>query len=126
MPRTLPSGNSFSLHSRRKWLWLIVVITLLFNPFFGISSASFGTIVNHLPSFRATVASSELLKFTPLQKVDEQFAVELALLCQVDLAANLQDDSAPLAGVRRCFITAPFSCEHDLVSPSPGSLILLF
>ncbi|GEM_PF-1500811 len=98
MLSTLPSGNSFSLHSRRNWLCLIVVITLLFNPFFGVSSASFGTIVNHLPSFRATVASSELLKFTPLQKVDEQFAVELALLCQVDLAANLQDDSTPLPG----------------------------
>lgn len=52
----------------RGWLCLLLAISFLFNPFLTISSSSFGTIVSHQPSFRATVASSEFLKFAPQEK----------------------------------------------------------
>src|SRR5262252_2412063 len=69
MPHTPPSKNLFGLViGRRSWLCLLLAISFLFNPFLAASTSTFGTIVNHLPSFRATVASSELLKFTPQQK----------------------------------------------------------
>ncbi|MBS1841952.1 MAG: hypothetical protein JSS69_16280 [Acidobacteria bacterium] len=63
----------------RAWLCLILAISFLFNPFFAISSSSFGTIVSHLPSFRATAASLELLKFAPREKAPDLLLVESGL-----------------------------------------------
>ena len=80
MPRTPPSRNMLGLvRGRRGWLCLLLVVTFLFNPFLAASTSAFGTIVNHLPSFRATVASSELLKFTPQQKIEQATSFESEL-----------------------------------------------
>ena|SRR5262252_1091448 len=80
MPHTPPSKNLFGLViGRRSWLCLLLAISFLFNPFLAASTSGYGTIVNHLPSFRATVASSELLKFTPEQKIGEHVSFECEL-----------------------------------------------
>jgi hypothetical protein len=50
------------------WLCLLLAITFLYNPFLATSSWLNGQSVSHLPSFRATLASSELLKFKPEEK----------------------------------------------------------
>lgn len=48
---------------RNALLCLLLATTFVFNPFF-VASASHGfPSFNHLPSYRANVASSELLKF---------------------------------------------------------------
>lgn len=57
--------------SARALLCLLLAVTFLYNPFFVVSSSSTVTSVCHLPSFRADLASSELLKF----KSDVQIAV---------------------------------------------------
>jgi hypothetical protein len=55
--------------SRGRWLLcLLVAITFLYNPFLGTASELGVPNVNHPPSFRATVASLEMLKFTPKEK----------------------------------------------------------
>jgi len=80
MPHTPPSKNLFGLViGRRSWLCLLLATSFLFNPFLAASTSGFGTMVNHLPSFRATVASSELLKFTPQQKIGENASLECEL-----------------------------------------------
>jgi len=61
-------GIAFRTPQVRSCLCLVLAISFLFNPFLAVASSSFGTSVTHLPSFRATVASSELLKFTPQEK----------------------------------------------------------
>jgi hypothetical protein len=59
MIRTLThSFHSTSLF--RAVLCLLLAVLFLYNPFFGIHSASSALRVQHLPSYRATVASSEL------------------------------------------------------------------
>ena len=53
---------------RRGLLCLLLAISFLFNPFLSASSSILGTIIRHQPSFRATVAASELMKFAPREK----------------------------------------------------------
>jgi hypothetical protein len=80
MPRTTPFKTLLGLvPGHRSWLCLLLVVTFLFNPFLAASTHTLGTIVNHLPSFRATVASSELLKFAPQQKIGQLTSPECEL-----------------------------------------------
>jgi hypothetical protein len=55
---------------KRDWLCLLLAITFLYNPFLAASASFGGLSVCHLPSFRATVAHSEFLKFLPKEKSD--------------------------------------------------------
>lgn len=71
MFKLLHSGNSLNRVEGRGWLSLLLAISVLFNPFLTASSSSLGITVSHMPSFRATVASSELLKFAPKEKTCE-------------------------------------------------------
>jgi hypothetical protein len=96
MPHNPPSRNPLGPVPRRSWLCLVLAISFLFNPFWAISASSFGTIVSHLPSFRATVASSELLKFAPQQKIGEHASPECALPCWFGLSALTPDTPAQL------------------------------
>jgi hypothetical protein len=80
IPHTPPSRNLSGLvPGRRGWLCWLLAVSFLFNPFLAASTPTFGTVVNHLPSFRATVASSELLKFAPQQKIDVHASPECEL-----------------------------------------------
>ena len=45
------------------FLCLLLALTFLYNPFLGATSPVEYPSISHPPSFRATVASSELLKF---------------------------------------------------------------
>ncbi len=66
--------------SGRGWLCLLLAITFLYNPFLAASSWNSGQSVSHLPSFRATVASSELLRFKPKEKFESLSAPELEVV----------------------------------------------
>jgi len=66
--KTIQSGSKLALSRGRGLLCMLVAITFLYNPFLGTASALGGRSVSHLPSFRATVASLELLKFAPEEK----------------------------------------------------------
>lgn len=67
----LPQFGTVLLRFRKRdWLCLLLAVTFLYNPFLVASSSSFGLSVRHLPSFRATVAYSEFLKFKPKEKSD--------------------------------------------------------
>ena len=57
---------------------LLLPIFLLQNPFLALPGSSGGLTLQHSPSFRATVASSELLKF---KNEDELECIVFALIC---------------------------------------------
>ena len=68
-------------------LCLLIAITFLYNPFLGTTSALGGRTVSHLPSFRATVASLELLKFAPEEKQKTAAAQECEVQAPIVLAS---------------------------------------
>src|SRR5260370_17479350 len=63
MLKLAQSGNIPRPAKRHAWVCLLLPILLLCNPFLA-TPESFGILaVHHRPSYRATVASAELLKF---------------------------------------------------------------
>jgi hypothetical protein len=108
MLRSLQFGRPSSLFRGREWACLLLAITFLYNPFLAASAAPLGRSVSHLPSFRATVASSELLKFKPQEVIDAVTIAEVELSSLVSLPAPqrsplvLRDSSEPVP--TQCFI----------------------
>ena len=89
------SGSAQPL-SARHLLCLLLALTFLYNPFLGAASSVHYPSVSHPPSFRATVASSELLKFLPKQDVEVLAVQEVAVvLLALVITPNL-DSSARL------------------------------
>ena len=58
--------------SARKYPWVCLLLPLLFlcNPFLSTPDSASGLSLLHPPSYRATVASSELLKFKNPDNLD--------------------------------------------------------
>jgi hypothetical protein len=57
-----PAEDFFVIH-RRAWVCLLLSVLFLYNPFLATQGSSGALSVGHPPSYRATVASPELLKF---------------------------------------------------------------
>jgi len=55
-----------STASRKTWFCVLLGLLLLNNPFLTITTSSHGLSIQHPPSFRATVAASELQHFSPV------------------------------------------------------------
>ncbi|HLZ12233.1 MAG TPA: hypothetical protein VKP58_06570 [Candidatus Acidoferrum sp.] len=68
MNKKAQTGMRQLFSRRRSWLCLLVAITFLYNPFLVAATGLGGCNVSHLPSFRATVASLELVKSAPEEK----------------------------------------------------------
>ena len=49
----------------KPYMCLLVALLALYNPFLSVASSSRALSINHIPSYRATVASSELQHFSP-------------------------------------------------------------
>ncbi|HET9802662.1 MAG TPA: hypothetical protein VFP96_05460 [Candidatus Acidoferrum sp.] len=73
----------------RTVLCLLLAVTFLYNPFFVAVRSQTLLSVSHLPSYRANVASSELLKF----KSDVEIAVEF--IFEQDSPSLVVSDSEP-------------------------------
>jgi len=66
------SGGFWRPACVRNLVCLLLILTFLHNPFLGAATSSQYPSVSHPPSFRATVASSELLKFKPREQGEIQ------------------------------------------------------
>jgi len=84
--KAIQSGLKLAPSWGRGVLCLLIAITFLYNPFLGTTSALGGRTVSHLPSFRATVASLELLKFAPEEKQETAAAQECDVQAPIVLA----------------------------------------
>jgi len=79
MLKLAQSGNIPRPAKRHAWVCLLLPILLLCNPFLA-TPQSFGILaVHHLPSYRATVASAELLKFKNAESREAFAIVDLDL-----------------------------------------------
>lgn len=63
MLRSLQCGAPRAVTKKHAWMCLLLPLLLLCNPFLATSESSGALSLCHAPSYRATVASSELLKF---------------------------------------------------------------
>jgi len=97
--------------SGRGWLCLLLAITFLYNPFLAASSWSGQQSIGHLPSFRATVASSELLRFKPKEKLEAPSAPDIEV-------ARLPIVSAPEPTAIRRTVGAPESTASQFFHES--------
>ena len=78
MGRSLKCGASEAVSKKHAWMCLLLPLLLLCNPFQAMSESSGTLSLCHPPSYRAGVASSELLKFKN-QESHEGFTIaELA------------------------------------------------
>jgi hypothetical protein len=96
MFKALHSGNPLNRVEGRGWLCLLLAVSFLFNPFLTAFSSSFGITVSQRPSYRATVASSELLKFAPKERVVEFAVSDCAVASEFCFSAPLPDAFAQL------------------------------
>ncbi len=71
----------FSRRAFGRGVCLLLAVLFLYNPFLGLSSfASGDSNINHRASYRATVASAEVLQHFSPGNDDEPFGVILAML----------------------------------------------
>lgn len=89
MRELLSTGEALSKRPLRAFLCLLLAVTFLYNPFFVAVASQVFPSVSHLPSYRANVASSELLKFKSNVEIAVAFVVEQ------DMAAVVLPASAP-------------------------------
>ncbi len=83
MKRLLPTGKTLSQRPLRAFLCLLLAVTFLYNPFFVAVPSQVFPSVSHLPSYRANVASSELLKFKSNVEIVVEFVVEQGIAAVV-------------------------------------------
>jgi hypothetical protein len=82
---------------KHAWVCLLLSVLFLYNPFLAMQGSSGALSVGHRPSYRATVASSELLKFEKTES-RETFAIADVNLLQAFILLQPQ---------------LPSSAEHD-------------
>ena len=63
MQGVLQSGSGSGVYKTSFWVCLLLPLFLLHNPFLAAPNSSGTLTLQHPPSYRATIASSELLKF---------------------------------------------------------------
>lgn len=87
------SGGVLRRFHRREWLCLLIAVTFLYNPFLAASVSTSGLAVCHMPSFRATAAHSELLKFAPKENSETLVVPECGLVRPANLPASQTSSS---------------------------------
>jgi hypothetical protein len=108
MTRNFESRNENGGGAKRQALCLVLVALLLYNPFFTIFSVSQDLSVAHPPSYRATVAGSELRRCT----------IEPSVPLIPQLTAALLYAAALLAPSHKVDFVQP-SATAGLVSQAP-------
>ena|ERR1700730_16898820 len=79
MRRSLQCGVPEAVTKKHAWMCLLLPLLLLCNPFLAMSESSGTLSVCHPPSYRAGVASSELLKFKNQETHEGIRIAELAI-----------------------------------------------
>jgi len=95
--KAIQSGLKSAPSRGRVVLCLLIAITFLYNPFLGAASGLSGRTVSHLPSFRATVASLELLKFAPEEKQETAAAQECDVQAPIVLVPVRPETTFPVS-----------------------------
>jgi hypothetical protein len=80
------------------WVCLLLSVLFLYNPFLAMQGSSGALSVGHRPSYRATVASSELLKFEKTESRETMAIADVNLfqafiLLQPQLQSSARHDN---------------------------------
>jgi len=89
------SADTPRVSKKRAWLCLLLSFLFLYNPYLAAQGPSDALSVGHPPSYRATVASSELLKF---ENPESQKAIAIADGDLLETATLLEPQLQTFAG----------------------------
>jgi hypothetical protein len=74
--KTTPASRARTLPGWFRGACFALIVLLLHNPYLTAPARAGGVNVSHLPSYRATIASSELQHFTPVSAAQNDFTAE--------------------------------------------------
>jgi hypothetical protein len=119
MSEVSQSGNARAAVRRRVFVCLLLGLLFLFNPFLLTPQSACGLSLLHPPSYRATVASAELLKFKNPDNPDASISVDCEEI-EGFLLAHPQT-SAPQVGAEEFFSPGPLLSGNVWFRPPPAA-----
>src|SRR5579885_1925489 len=103
---------------------VLVALSLLYNPFLAVSGSNFSLSVSHPGSYRASVASSELVRFRSTECVDH--LVPAARVFSPLIAPDLsQPPSLPARATKVSIPADPLLSRSPWSRPPPAPVSLL-
>jgi hypothetical protein len=105
---------------RRIWICLLLPVLLLYNPFLAASDSSGTLAIHHPPSYRATVASSELQKFKNPESHDPIVVVDHDALEAFSLLLPRLHSSAECLDTEAAFLPDQFLSGNLWFRPPPA------
>jgi hypothetical protein len=116
---SLSSHPGWSSQKVRAFACFVLIVSFLFNPYAMTHLSSGGLNVAHPASHRATVGSSELEKYWPLDNQNSHWVAVLPL--EVAFAFSLQKlPSFPAPQGSELFPTQPLFCASLWFRPPPA------
>jgi hypothetical protein len=105
---------------RHVWVCLLLPVLLLCNPFLAISDSSGTLAIHHPPSYRATVASSELLKFKNPESHEAIVIADHVVLEPFSLVPPQLHSSAEYLDTESLFLPDQFLSGNLWFRPPPA------
>jgi hypothetical protein len=102
-----------------RWVCLLLAFFFLYNPFLALPHAPGKISVSHPPSYRATIAHSELSQFLSTKQIPSAAKAVYTVVAFIVLLAAPQSIRAPRVTVAVLWDEQPLLCGNVWFRPPP-------
>jgi len=120
MQKPIDIRHALAVSKQHVWVCLLLAILLLCNPFLVAMGSATGLNVHHPPSYRATIASSELQRLAPAAGQDLFDFADCATTQSFHLLPVLSELNT-LPVIPQISTTQQFLCASLWFRPPPAS-----